>query len=305
MNEPPNSRYLAPARSGQPIVWMTRLSGVATRQTSLTPSAQTCGFSPSRPNCSIAAPVKWPCVPSARTVRRATRRCNARGLPTAPERRCEPGCLPFSITATGTSPRRSATAGASARSCPSLIAHARPAGPAPTIATPTSIRSSSGSVGGAIASVKLNGGGKSEGFISYERSDVPKLVPRKMRSIFHVYELGQLRDDLVQVADDAEVGVLEDRRIRVLVDRDDHIRSLHAHLVLDRAGDADRNVKPGRDGLSGLADLGRVGVPAGVDNRARCRHRAAERLRELLDQREILGAAEAAAAGHDHVGVLD
>ena len=35
------------------------------------------------------------------------------------------------------------------------------------------------------------------------------------------------------------------------------------------------------------------------------RDRAAERLRELLDERELLGLAEAAAAGDDHVGVLD
>ena len=49
MNEPPNSRYFAPGRNGQPSVWMTRSSGRATFQTSLTPSAQTCGFSPARP----------------------------------------------------------------------------------------------------------------------------------------------------------------------------------------------------------------------------------------------------------------
>ena len=42
----------------------------------------------------------------------------------------------------------------------------------------------------------------------------------------------------VHVADDAEVAELEDRRVRVLVDRDDHARALHADLVLDRAGDA-------------------------------------------------------------------
>src|ERR671935_97213 len=50
MNEPPNSRYFAAARSGHPMVWITRSSGLATRQTSFTPSAQTCGFSPSSPN---------------------------------------------------------------------------------------------------------------------------------------------------------------------------------------------------------------------------------------------------------------
>ena len=40
-------------------------------------------------------------------------RWRPRGLTTAPESRCEPGCLPFSSTATGTSPSRSAVAGSS------------------------------------------------------------------------------------------------------------------------------------------------------------------------------------------------
>ena len=62
----------------------------------------------------------------------------------APESRCAPGTLPFSITATGTSPSFSVSSGSSSSSCISLIAQASPAGPPPTIATPTSIRSSWG-----------------------------------------------------------------------------------------------------------------------------------------------------------------
>ena len=58
MNEPPNSPKLADVRSGQPIVWMIFRSGLRTRQTSFTPSAQICGFSPWRPNWSMAAPVR-------------------------------------------------------------------------------------------------------------------------------------------------------------------------------------------------------------------------------------------------------
>jgi hypothetical protein len=50
MNEPPNSSYFACGRSGQPIVCTTLRSGFATFQTSFTPSAQTCGLSPSSPN---------------------------------------------------------------------------------------------------------------------------------------------------------------------------------------------------------------------------------------------------------------
>src|SRR5829696_8380354 len=118
-------------------------------------------------------------------------------------------------------------------------------------------------------------------------------------------ELGQLRDDLVQVADDAEVRVLEDRRVRVFVDRDDDPGGLHAHLVLDRTGDSARDVELRRDRLAGLADLSRVRVPTGVDHCARRRDGTAERLRQLLDELEVLRRAEAAAAGHDHVGIFD
>src|SRR5947209_767563 len=68
----------------------------------------------------------------------------------------------------------------------------------------------------------------------------------------------QLGDDLVQVAHDPQVGELEDRRVGVLVDRDDVLRGLHPDLVLDRAGDPGREVQLGRDRLAGLPDLGRV-----------------------------------------------
>src|SRR4029079_15063414 len=70
-------------------------------------------------------------------------------------------------------------------------------------------------------------------------------------------------------------------------------------------GDPAGNVELRRDGLARLADLGRVRVPARVDDRARRGERAAERLREILHQREVLRAAETAAAGDDDVGVLD
>ena len=52
-----------------PIVWITRSSGFGTFQTSLTPSSHTCGSRLSAsPNSLIAAPVRWPQLPSASTV---------------------------------------------------------------------------------------------------------------------------------------------------------------------------------------------------------------------------------------------
>src|SRR5207249_2168493 len=111
--------------------------------------------------------------------------------------------------------------------------------------------------------------------------------------------------ELVQVADDADVAELEDRRVGVLVDGDDDARALHADLVLDRAGDPAGDVELRRDRLSGLPDLRGVRVPAGVDDSPGRGDRAAERLGELLRELEVLRPAEAAPAGDDDVGVLD
>src|SRR5690606_2363428 len=54
-----------------------------------------------------------------------------------------------------------------------------------------------------------------------------------------------LRQQLEQVAHQPDVRDLEDRRVRVLVDRDDRAGVLDAGQVLDRAADADRDVQLG------------------------------------------------------------
>src|SRR4051812_46121196 len=76
------------------------------------------------------------------------------------------------------------------------------------------------------------------------------------------YEFGH---DLEQVADQAEIGDLEDRRVLVLVDRDDRLAVLHAGEMLDRARNADRDIDFGGDDLAGLADLIIVGGIARID----------------------------------------
>src|SRR5690606_20721763 len=73
----------------------------------------------------------------------------------------------------------------------------------------------------------------------------------------------QLRQHLEQVADQADVGHLEDRRVRILVDRHDRAGVLDAGQVLDRAADADRDVQLRGDDLAGLAHLHLVGAVAG------------------------------------------
>ena len=101
--------------------------------------------------------------------------------------------------------------GAASSSWPSRIAHARPAGPAPTIRTPTSIRSSGGSLGSAIDLAP-----------GRTAADSRRARRHELRGSD---ELGQLRDDLVQVADDAEVANSKIGAFGVLVDGDDRRRS--------------------------------------------------------------------------------
>src|SRR5690606_36246734 len=96
-----------------------------------------------------------------------------------------------------------------------------------------------------------------------------------------------------------------DRRVRILVDGDDRAGGPHADLVLDRAGDPAGEVQLRGDVLARLPDLGRVRVPARVDDRPGRRDGAAERLRQLFEEGELVRLPEAAAAGDDDVGVLD
>src|SRR4051794_17472988 len=207
------------------------------------------------------------------------------------------------MTATGTSPRRSIVSGSSASSWSSRLAVARPAVPPPTIATPTSMRSSSASSSRLMNSFCVSTGG---GYAAGTTRPLPFAAAIAL-ALAGLHRLGELGEDLVEVADDPEVGELEDRGVRVLVDRHDVLRGLHADLVLDRAGDARGEVELRRDGLARLADLRRVRVPAGVDHRAGGGDGrvAAEGRGEVLSELEALGLAESAAAGHEDVGTLD
>src|SRR4051812_23130363 len=204
------------------------------------------------------------------------------------------------MTATGTSPSCSISSGSSPSSWSRRLAVARPAVPPPTIATPTSMRSSSSSSSRLMnSSTELTGGGKSAG------AGCPLREAIVLAALLGLHGLGELGQDLVEIAHDAQVGELEDRGVRVLVDRHDVLGVLHADLVLDGARDARRQVQLRRDGLARLADLRGVGVPAGVDHRAGGRDGAAERVGEVLAELEALGLAQAAAAGDQDVGVLD
>src|SRR5262245_1004791 len=117
--------------------------------------------------------------------------------------------------------------------------------------------------------------------------------------------LDDRRNDLEEIADDAVVGHFEDGRVGILVDRDDGAGALHADEVLDRAGDAEREIKLGRDGLPRAADLTLHRQPAGVAYRARCRDLGADRAGELLGHVDVRLLLDPAADGHDPLGLRE
>jgi len=89
--------------------------------------------------------------------------------------------------------------------------------------------------------------------------------PRAPLRTFALGDLGdELRHDNVQIANDTEVGELEDRRLGVLVDGHDRLRRLHARTVLDGTRDPAGDVELRRDGDPGLPDLCGVRVPTGI-----------------------------------------
>ena len=75
---------------------------------------------------------------------------------------------------------------------------------------------------------------------------------------------------------------------------------LHAGEMLDRAGNADRDIKFGGNDLAGLADLVIIGDKAGVDRGARGPDRGTELVGDLFEQMEIVARLHAAAAGDDN-----
>src|ERR1700729_3692866 len=115
--------------------------------------------------------------------------------------------------------------------------------------------------------------------------------------------LGQFGNRLIQVRDQTVIGNLEDRRVFILVDRDDHFRILHAGEVLDSAGNADRDIELRRHHLAGLADLPVIRRVAGIDRGPRGADGGAKLVGERLAIfGEILAALHGAATGHDDLG---
>jgi len=74
---------------------------------------------------------------------------------------------------------------------------------------------------------------------------------------------------LVEGADNAQIGQLENGSVRGGIDGQNKIRSTHTHSMLDRAGNPGGDVQLGPDGLAGLTALVGLRDPPGVDDRSR------------------------------------
>jgi hypothetical protein len=101
-----------------------------------------------------------------------------------------------------------------------------------------------------------------------------------------------LRHDLEQIADEPDIGDLEDRCLRILVDRNDRAGILDAGEMLDGARNADGHVELRRDDLAGLPHLQLVRHVARIHGGARSAHGRAELVGEAVDELEVLGAAQ-------------
>src|SRR6266481_4385961 len=77
-----------------------------------------------------------------------------------------------------------------------------------------------------------------------------------LRALGFFQGFGEGGHDFEDVADDAVIGDLENGGVRIFVDRHDGACVLHADDVLDRAADAERQVKFRRDGLARAAACG-------------------------------------------------
>ena len=75
-----------------------------------------------------------------------------------------------------------------------------------------------------------------------------------------------------------------------------------AQEVLDRTGNADRDIEGWGHDLARLADLPVVGGIAGVHRGARGTDSGTQCVGQLFDQGEIVFGADTAPAGHDHAG---
>ena len=101
------------------------------------------------------------------------------------------------------------------------------------------------------------------------------------------------------------VGDFKDRRLGIFIHGDDGPRAFHADDVLNRAADAEREIKLGRDRLARGADLTVHGEPAGIADGTRGGEFAAECVGELLSHFDVFLFFDAATDRHDDFGLRE
>src|ERR1051325_2739775 len=110
-----------------------------------------------------------------------------------------------------------------------------------------------------------------------------------------LYQAGDVGNDVLVVADDAEVGGLEDRGIRVLVDRDNGAGPLQPNCVIELAGDGDGEIETRSDGAAREPNLKGTGKDAFPNAGQSGAQGPAKGLRQVLHHPHVLFIAEACA----------
>src|SRR5438552_6895514 len=114
----------------------------------------------------------------------------------------------------------------------------------------------------------------------------PWLILRSCFSLLNL--LNQWGDDVEQISYDGVICDLENRRFRILVDRDNGARALHPHNMLNRSADPECQIELGRNRLTRRPDLAVHGQPARVADEPRCRKLSTQNFRKPLGNLDIL-----------------
>src|SRR5262249_10893167 len=133
-----------------------------------------------------------------------------------------------------------------------------------------------------------------------QSSIIRPLYYRQSPRGFQVIEdLGQSWNNLKKIINDAVVRHLENRSFRILINGDDTPGCLHTHQMLNGSRNPHGNVQLWGNRPPGTADLVFPGQPFRVNDGPGRTDRAANRLRQIKDDLEILLLLQPAPTGND------
>src|SRR6185437_3588 len=108
----------------------------------------------------------------------------------------------------------------------------------------------------------------------------------------------KLRQRGIEVRHQAVIGDLEDRRLLVLIDSNNHLGVFHPGQMLNRSGNTDSDIEFRRHHLPGLTDLPVVRCITGIDSGTRGADCGTKLVSHRLDVLgEVLAALHCASAG--------